>query len=109
MEAAQASPNSGIGSFVDRLLAWGRRREMLAASAVFLVIGLGFFYPMLLGQQVSQQHILWAEFPWRAFTPDDLEAPILANEGDEAHTFHPLGVAARSQILNGEIPLWNPY
>ncbi len=82
---------------------------MLAAAGVFTVILLGFFYPMLLGKQVSQQHILWAEWPWRAFTPPGMTAPINANEGDEAHTFNPLFQAARRDIRNGEIPLWNRH
>ena len=94
---------------IERLLEWGKRREMWSAALLFTVILCGFFYPMLLGKQVSQQHMLWAEWPWRAFTPTELSAPILANEGDEAHTFHPLAVAAKSDILNGELPLWNPY
>lgn len=88
---------------------WGRTHPGVSAALVFTVILLGFFFPMLIGKQVSQQHILWAEWPWRGFAPTDLKAPINANEGDEAHTFYPLGLVARQQVRNGEIPLWNPY
>jgi len=109
MEATQAPNTVFQGGRLDRMIEWGRRREMWSAALLFTVILSGFFFPMFLGQQVSQQHILWAEWPWRAFTPTDLSAPILANEGDEAHTFHPLAQAAKSDILNGELPLWNPY
>ena len=34
---------------VDRLLDWGRRREMLSAALLFTVILFGFFWPMLIG------------------------------------------------------------
>ncbi len=109
MEATETGRGMNAAGYLDRLAGWAKRREYTAAALLFTLILLGFFYPFLLGKQVSQQHILWSEWPWKAFTPTEMNAPILANEGDEAHTFHPLGAAARTSIRNGEIPLWNPY
>ena len=92
-----------------KLCGWSDRRPYLSAALVFGLILIIFFNPLLMGRQLSQQHMLWAEWPWHGFQPPELTQPILANEGDEAHTFYPLRYASEKMVKNGEIPLWNPY
>ncbi len=92
-----------------RLCNWSDSRPYLSAALVFGLILIIFFNPLLVGRQLSQQHMLWAEWPWHGLQPPDLTQPILANEGDEAHTFYPLRYASEKMVKAGELPLWNPY
>jgi len=101
--------STGLGERWSAICSWSDRKPFLSAAVVFGLILLVFFNPMLMGRQLSQQHMLWAEWPWHGFQPADLSQPILANEGDEAHTFYPLRYASEKMVKAGEIPLWNPY
>ncbi|MEI7560236.1 MAG: YfhO family protein [Actinomycetes bacterium] len=109
MTSANAPRKEQLLERWERIVRWSDRRPMLSAALVFSLLLLIFFNPLLMGRQLSQQHILWAEWPWHGFQPAALNQPILANEGDEAHTFYPLRVAAGKDVRSGELPLWNPY
>ncbi|MCX6393304.1 MAG: YfhO family protein [Solirubrobacterales bacterium] len=109
MEPVQVPRWGRVSARWRSLTAWSDRRPFLSAALVFAFILLVFFNSVLFGKQMSQQHILWAEWPWHGFEPATLSQPILANEGDEAHTFYPLRLAAGRDIRAGEIPLWNRY
>jgi hypothetical protein len=87
---------------------WLRRHEYLAAGLFFaLVLGI-YFIAVFDGNQLAQSHILFGEIPWHFNEPAGIEALTRSAEGDAAHTFYPLLVAAREQVHAGHIPLWNP-
>ena len=101
--------NADLAQRWESICGWSDRKPYLSAAVVFGLILIIFFNPMLMGRQLSQQHMLWAEWPWHGFQPAELSQPILANEGDEAHTFYPLRYASEKMVKAGELPLWNPY
>ena len=85
------------------------RREHLAATLLYLAVLGVWFFPLALGDQLGQSHVLWGDHPWAAERPAGLEAIPHSGEGDAATQFHPLLTVAREQVLDGELPLWNPY
>jgi Bacterial membrane protein YfhO/6-pyruvoyl-tetrahydropterin synthase related domain len=90
------------------LVDWLRRHEYVAAGLFFaLVLGI-YFIGVFDGNQLGQSHILFGEVPWHYNEPAGIEALTRNAEGDAAHTFYPLLVAARAQVHAGHIPLWNP-
>ncbi|MEI7889637.1 MAG: YfhO family protein [Actinomycetes bacterium] len=109
MDSVKAPRWGRLAARWSSIVDWSDRRPFLSASLVFALILLVFFNPMLFGKQMSQQHMLWAEWPWHGAEPATLTQPILANEGDEAHTFYPLRLAAGRDIRAGQLPLWNRY
>jgi hypothetical protein len=85
------------------------RREHLAAALLYIAVLGVWFFPLALGDQLGHSHVLWGDHPWAAERPAGLEAIPHSGEGDAATQFHPLLTVAREQVLDGELPLWNPY
>lgn len=91
-----------------RRLAWVHARPDLAASlGLFLVTGVIFAPPLLLGLTVSPVDLLSAAPPWRAVVPaEPAPNPALT---DIAQVFHPWLVWSGARLREGTLPLWNPY
>jgi hypothetical protein len=86
-----------------------RRHEHVTAALLYLAVLTVWFFPLVLGDQLGQNHLLWGDHPWAAERPPDLEAVPHSGEGDAMTQFHPLLTVARDQLRDGELPLWNPY
>jgi Bacterial membrane protein YfhO len=86
-----------------------RRHEHLAAALLYLAVLAVWFFPLALGDQLGQSHVLWGDHPWAAQRPAGLDAVPHSGEGDAATQYQPLLTVAREQLLDGELPLWNPY
>jgi len=50
-------------------------REARIALVIFTVLGILFFYPVLMGYLISQSDYLFFISPWNSIRPDDLLAP----------------------------------
>ena len=85
------------------------RREHVAAAALLLAILCVFFWPLLLGRELGQSHILWSELPWATERPAGLTVEPASGEVDAALEYDPLLRVAREQLHDGRLPLWNPY
>ena len=82
------------------------RREHAAAWAIFAVVTVVFFDPLLQGDTFSDVDRRQRQvYPWAAFQ-EDRDAPL---HFDHADSFHPWQVFAGRELRDGEIPLWNPY
>ena len=90
-------------------VAWARDHERVAAALILLAVLALWFWPLALGEQMGQSHVLWFDHPWRAGRPADPELVPRSGEGDAAVVFHPILEVARAQIHAGRLPLWNPY
>lgn len=81
-----------------------------AVAVAFLgAVLCAWFWPLLLGDQMGQSHILWQDWPWRGVRPAGLDAVPQSGEGDAAVLYHPMLALAREQIHAGQLPLWDPY
>ena len=90
-------------------IAWARDHERVAAGLVLLAVLALWFWPLALGEQMGQSHVLWFDHPWLAGRPDDPDLVPRSGEGDAAVVFHPILEVARAQVHAGRLPLWNPY
>jgi hypothetical protein len=82
--------------------------QHLAAGAVFAVVTLALFFPVLAGDTFSdvsrrQQQV----YPWAGLAdPKQTGVPL---HFDQADSFHPWQVFVSRSLERGEFPLWNPY
>ena len=90
-------------------IGWARDHERVAAGLILLAVLALWFWPLALGEQMGQSHVLWFDHPWRADRPPDPELIPRSGEGDAAVVFHPILEVARAQVHAGRLPLWNPY
>lgn len=86
-----------------------RAHPNLSAAGVLLAALLAWFPDLLVGEQLGQSHVLWSHFPWLAERPADLGVVPRSAEVDAVLQYHPFLVEARRQLLDGHLPLWNPY
>jgi hypothetical protein len=92
-----------------RLGGWSRRHEYTAASVVLLLVLAAWCWPVLLGRELGQNHVLFDLVPWQSAKPADLHVRPHSGEGDAAFHFYPLMQVARDQVRAGHLPMWNPY
>ncbi|MCX7544237.1 YfhO family protein [Marinicella gelatinilytica] len=85
------------------------RQDRLWALLVYGLMGLVFFYPVLLGYLISQSDYLFFVSPWNSVRPDDLLAASNPYLQDQTTEFLAFFLTAKSQILQGMWPLWNPF
>jgi hypothetical protein len=88
---------------------FAERHEYLAATGFFVVVVCIWFWPLLIGHQMGESHILYSSWPWMADKPADLSVHARSGEGDSAVQLGPLLELARHQIRSGQLPLWNPH
>ena len=88
---------------------WAHRHEYAAATAFLLVLLGLYFWPLLLGGQLGQDHVLYDGAPWKAERPAGTSVASRASEGDVAYEYAPLLDVARTQLHGGQLPVWNPY
>ncbi len=86
-----------------------RDRQSMWALLIFILTGLIFFYPVLLGYLISQTDYLYFVSPWSAMRPDDLLVPGNPYLQDQTTEFLAFFMAAKTQIWQGMWPLWNPF
>jgi hypothetical protein len=84
------------------------RRERLMATGVYVLLLAVWFPGLLIGEQMGQSYSLWAHFPWLGAQPAGFDVPTRDGAVDAALVFHPLLEAARDQLGDGQLPLWNP-
>ena len=85
------------------------KREYWYALGIFTLLTIVYFYPILLGQVISQTDFYYFISPWDQFRPDDLTTMGNSVLMDQSTEFLPFFLEAKSQIFNGLFPLWNPY
>jgi hypothetical protein len=85
------------------------RREHAAAAALLLAVVCVFFWPLLLGRELGQSHILFSELPWAPDRPAALTIEPASGEVDAALEYDPLLRVAREQLHDGRLPIWNPF
>jgi len=96
--------------YVTRAAAdFARRHEYLAAGLFLMVVLCVYFWPLFIGHQLGQSHVLYSSFPWLAERPPGLAMQPGSGEGDAALEYQPTLAIAREQIHDGRLPLWNPY
>ena len=88
---------------------FAERHEYLAAGGFFVLVACAWFWPLLIGHQMGQSHILYSSWPWIADRPADLTVHARSGEGDAATQLGPMLDLARHQLHSGRLPLWNPY
>jgi hypothetical protein len=88
-----------------------RRRRHPAAAAVLVLVGLLliWFWPLLTGDQLGQNHVLFDWFPWSGDRPAGFDVAPRSGEVDAVLVFEPLLSLAREQLHAGHLPLWNPF
>ena len=100
MSSTAVRGGAALAAFVDR---W----EKLSAGGFFLALSLLWFWPVLFGEQLTQDYTLFGAVPWAADAPPGL--PSRAVFPDAALSTLPLIEVARDQLAAGHLPLWNPY
>jgi len=76
---------------MQRLTGWLRAKPWLIDCAAITVLAL-----------------LWALYFWRVLTPNPVDQ-VSYQEGDFSGQFYAFGSYQARRLLDGEIPLWNPY
>lgn len=92
-----------------RLCRWARRHPFLAASVVLTAIACAWLPGVLRGHQLGQSYVLASDPPFEPRAPSRGALPSRALFPDAGLQFHPWRVVAREQLLDGHLPLWNPY
>ncbi len=88
---------------------FAERHEYLTAGAFFALVLCVWFWPLLIGHQLGESHLLYSSWPWIADRPHDLTVHARSGEGDSAVQLGPLLTLARSQVHSGQLPLWDPH
>jgi hypothetical protein len=88
---------------------FAERHEYLAAGGFFVLVVCVWFWPLLIGHQLGESHILYSSWPWIADKPADLTVHARSGEGDSAVQLGPILDLARHQLHAGQLPLWNPH
>ena len=90
-----------------RMEAWSARPLAFLVLGIALVIGL-LGVDVLKGYVLSAADTLYLFYPWKPYTPDDIIAPRNRLLGDIPRQFYPFLMYARTEVLGGHLPLWNP-
>ncbi|MEA2333276.1 MAG: hypothetical protein QOH58_3414 [Thermoleophilaceae bacterium] len=96
-------------TFVAAAGRWAARHEYAAALLFFAAAACVYFWPLLIGHQMGQSHLLYSYYPWLADRPPGLDVAPRDGGIDAALVFHPLLTVAREQLHDGFLPVWNPY
>jgi Bacterial membrane protein YfhO len=86
---------------------WSARPMAFLVLGIALVIGL-LGIDVLRGHVLSAADTLYLFYPWKPYTPDDIIAPRNRLLGDIPRQFYPFLSYARTEVLGGTLPLWNP-
>lgn len=105
MSAARSRTVAAAGAIEG----WRRRHPAVAAVLVLLALLVVWFWPLLVGRQMGQNHVLYSWWPWMADTPPGFDVAPRSGEVDAVLVFEPLLQLARRQIHDGQLPLWNPH
>ncbi len=89
--------------------AFGARHEFLSAALFFTVLACAWSWPMLKGDQLTQDYLLYRSVPWQAERPAPLDVTPRSTDGDIATQHYALFGVARDYVRDGHLPLWNPY
>jgi len=84
-------------------------REYGQAVAIFALMIIVFFYPLLYGRVLSQADVVYIYPPWSSVKPQDFSAPSNSVLSDQTLEFLSFFKVARESLSRHEVPLWNPY
>jgi hypothetical protein len=84
------------------------RRRHAYAALLLLAVLCAFFWPLLLGREMTHSHFLFSQLPWAPDRPADLATPVGNGAVDAPLEYDPLLRLARDQVHDGRLPLWNP-
>ena len=88
--------------------AFAGRHQHACATALFAVVLLVWFHPLLGGEQLSQAHALYANVPWASEAPAGIADAARSGEGDAAIEYQPIAQVAHDSVRDGHAPLFNP-
>jgi hypothetical protein len=94
---------------IGRPCRWSGRHPFFAATIVLTVIACAWLPGVLRGHQLGQSYILASDPPFALRGPAAGTLPPRAVFPDAGLQFHPWQVVAREQVVDGHLPLWNPY
>src|SRR3954451_7527772 len=84
------------------------RHPHAGAAALFAVVLLVWFAPLLGGDQLTQAHTLYNNVPWASEAPAGIADAARSGEGDAAIEYEPIAQVARDSVRDGHLPLVNP-
>jgi len=96
-----------VDSLSRRMEIWSARPMVFLMLGIVLVIAL-LGVDVLKGHVLSAADTLYVFYPWKPYTPDDIIAPRNKLLGDIPRQFYPFLAYAKSEVLEGRLPLWNP-
>src|SRR5437764_15278296 len=73
-----------VRELVFRLRAFGARHELLSAALFFTVLACAWSWPMLKGDQLTQDYLLYRSVPWQSERPAGLAVSPRSTDGDIA-------------------------
>src|SRR4051794_8652641 len=93
--------HSGLRGFAGR-------HQHACAAALFVVVLLVWFHPLLGGEQLGQAHALYANVPWASEAPAGIAGAARSAGGAAAIEYEPIAQVAHDSVRDGHLPLLNP-